>query len=308
MLLKHTVYSVDTVVIGAGVIGLAVARSLAKSGREVLILERNASIGQETSSRNSQVIHAGLYYPQRSFKAKFCVEGRRMLYQYCRERSVDVQQCGKLIVATSEASFRDKLVPLYHQALRNGVTDVKLLTDTAHIADLEPHLSHVVAALWSPSTGIVDSHHFLYSLLADAEAHGATLALQSAVEDSRITNGVELQVGGMWIACRNVVNAAGLWAHQVASLLHQNHPWQPPKQYYCKGNYFRLQGQISPFSRLVYPLPDERGGLGVHATLDLAGMVRFGPDVEWLHENIQPDEIDYTMGSWCRIMPVFDPS
>jgi L-2-hydroxyglutarate oxidase LhgO len=233
MLLKHTVYSVDTVVIGAGVIGLAVARSLAKSGREVLILERNASIGQETSSRNSQVIHAGLYYPQRSFKAKFCVEGRRMLYQYCRERSVDVQQCGKLIVATSEASFRDKLVPLYHQALRNGVTDVKLLTDTAHIADLEPHLSHVVAALWSPSTGIVDSHHFLYSLLADAEAHGATLALQSAVEDSRITNGVELQVGGMWIACRNVVNAAGLWAHQVASLLHQNHPWQPPKQY-CK--------------------------------------------------------------------------
>ncbi|GAX19739.1 2-hydroxyglutarate dehydrogenase [Fistulifera solaris] len=267
MILKNTAHSVDAVVIGAGVIGLAVARSLAKTGRDVLIVERNASIGQETSSRNSQVIHAGLYYPQHSFKAKFCVEGRRMLYQYCRERSVDVHQCGKLIVATSEASFRDKLVPLYHQALRNGVTNVQLLTDTAHIADLEPHLSHVIGALWSPSTGIVDSHHFLYSLLADAEAHGATLALQSAVEDARITNSVELQVGGTWIACRNVVNAAGLWADRVASMLHQNHFWRPPKQYYCKGNYFRLQGQTSPFSRLVYPLPDERGGLGVHATL-----------------------------------------
>ena len=225
---------VEAAVIGAGVIGLAVARALARAGREVSILERHASIGSETSSRNSQVIHAGLYYAPHSHKANLCVEGRHMLYQYCHERAIEVNPCGKLIVA----STRDKLVPLYHQALQNGVSDVQLLS--AHqVHDMEPELS--APALWSPSTGIVDSHAFLYSLWADAEAHGATIALNNPVEDARILcsdSRIELQVDGMWISCSYVVNAAGLWADRMAAMMHRNHPYQPPR-HYCKSIVYR---------------------------------------------------------------------
>lgn len=220
-----------------------------------------------------------------------------MLYEFCRERSIDVNKCGKLIVANQH----EKLVPLYHRAIQNGVSNVQWLTTEQTLA-LEPALIAGAAALWSPSTGIVDVHSFLYSLLEDAEAHGATLVLKSPVEDVRIRNGkIELYVGDVWISSAWVVNAAGLWADQVAGWLHpRGHSWQPPKQYCtyllcsfcsfvlfvrfvcnhlsivhspnktqvdCKGNYFQLQGQTAPFSRLVYPLPDERGGLGVHATI-----------------------------------------
>lgn len=225
---------VEAVVIGAGVIGLAVARALAMAGRDVLIVERHKSIGNETSSRNSQVIHAGLYYPVRSLKAKFCVEGRRMLYPYCHERAVEVKPCGKLIVASNDAQLRNKLVPLYHQALQNGVTDVQLLSPE-QVHDLEPEL--YAPALWSPCTGIVDSHSFLYSLLADAEEHGATIAYNSPVEDARTVSSnrrIEIQVDGMWMSCSQLVNAAGLWADRIAALMHPL--WQPPNQY-CE---FRL--------------------------------------------------------------------
>ncbi|WP_047237008.1 NAD(P)/FAD-dependent oxidoreductase [Chromobacterium subtsugae] len=274
---------IDTVVVGAGVVGLAVAKALAENGREVVIVEAERAIGQHASSRNSEVIHAGLYYPAGSLKAKLCLAGRDALYRYCAERAIPHQRLGKLIVA-SHAGQLAKLAALEKQARANGVADIQRLTADEACA-LEPALD-CAAALLSPSTGIVDSHALMLALLGDAEAAGAQLALESPLESGEITpDGIVLRVAGMEILASRVVNAAGLFAPDVARALAGLPPEAIPQAHYARGVYFSLQGR-APFSRLIYPLP-EAGGLGSHLTLDLSGQARFGPDVEWL------DGVDY---------------
>lgn len=276
--------SVDCVVIGAGVIGLAVARRLALAGREVVILEAAGCIGSETSSRNSEVIHAGIYYATGSAKARLCVEGRQRLYAYCESRGIEHRRLGKLIVAVTDAQV-DELHGLRAKTVANDVHDLELI-DAATLHRLEPAVRGV-AALISPSTGIIDSHAYMLSLLGEAEAAGAMLAFNSPVAGGRAGgDGFVLEVGGSeptTLACRVLVNAAGVHAQDVARSI-AGIPAVPPTRY-CKGNYFAL-GYRSPFTRLIYPIP-EAAGLGVHVTLDLAGQARFGPDVEWT------DRLDY---------------
>ncbi|MER8950142.1 NAD(P)/FAD-dependent oxidoreductase [Mesorhizobium sp. M0809] len=280
---------VDCVVTGAGVIGLAVARSLAAQGLETLILEATDAVGTGTSSRNSEVIHAGIYYPQRSLKARLCVDGRKMLYRYCAERSIPHRRCGKLIVATDEAQ-QPVLASIRANAAACGVDDLRLL-DAAEAQALEPAL-HCTAALLSPSTGIIDSHALMLALLADAENRGAMLSLNTRIEGGRIETGrivietTDTASGERFaIATPRLVNAAGLGAMVLAGSLGGFNREFLPTLHYAKGSYFSMVGRV-PFSRLIYPVP-EPGGLGVHLTLDLGGSVRFGPDVEWT------DMLDY---------------
>jgi len=277
---------VDAVVIGAGVVGLAVSRALALAGREVIVLDAADGIGTETSSRNSEVIHAGIYYPPGSFKARFCVAGKLALYAYCADRGIPHRRCGKLLVASEENQL-PKLEAIKAQAEANGVTDLQRLSG-AEARSMEPAL-RCVAAYLSPSTGIVDSHAFMLALQGDAETHGAAIAFKSPLERGRIRdNGIMLEVGGvepMQVLARTVVNSAGLHAPRVAASIQGFPPVQVPPAYYAKGNYYSLIGR-APFSRLVYPMPNE-AGLGVHITIDLGGQARFGPDVEWI------DRIDY---------------
>ncbi|MDW8468422.1 MAG: NAD(P)/FAD-dependent oxidoreductase [Burkholderiales bacterium] len=276
--------TIECVVVGAGVVGLAVARALAQAGREVVILEAEAAIGTHASSRNSEVIHAGIYYPPGSLKARACVEGKRRLYRYCAERGIAHRRCGKLIVATDESQLAE-LAALQRRAHANGVTDVVWL-ERAEALALEPELE-CVAALHSPSTGIVDSHALMLALLADAERAGAMLALKSRLERAVVrAGGFELQVAGADpVRCALLVNCAGFAAPSLARRIEGYPPSAAPREFYAKGNYYTLAGR-APFSRLVYPVP-EPGGLGVHITLDLAGQARFGPDVEWV------ERIDY---------------
>jgi len=273
----------DCIVIGAGVIGLAVARELALAGREVVVLEAAGAIGTETSSRNSEVIHAGIYYPPGSAKAELCVNGKSLLYRYCEEHGVAHRRCGKLIVATNAAQAAT-LQKILSQAAANGVHDLRLLGAAEAIA-MEPEL-RCVAALHSPSTGIIDSHGLMLAYLGEAEGRGAMLALHSPVTGGTIqSGGVMLNVGGaepMRIVARTVVNSAGLMAQRVAAGVHGFPSDKIPPCHYAKGNYYGLSGR-SPFSHLIYPVP-EAAGLGVHLTLDLAGQARFGPDVEWIAE------------------------
>jgi L-2-hydroxyglutarate oxidase LhgO len=279
---------VDCAVIGAGVIGLAVAREAARAGRDVVVIEAARRPGTVTSSRNSEVIHAGIYYPEGSLKACLCVEGRERLYRYCDEHGVLYRRLGKLVVATSDAQ-REGLGALARRARSNGVTDVVAL-DGAAARRLEPALA-CAAALLSPSTGIVDSHAYLTALEGDARDAGAVLAVASRVARGRVVaGGIELVVEGsepLSLTARSVFNCAGLDAARVAASIEGVPLTAIPRLRYCKGSYFRLAGR-SPFSRLVYPMP-EPGGLGVHLTLDLGGGVRFGPDVEWI------DAIDYAV-------------
>jgi L-2-hydroxyglutarate oxidase LhgO len=274
---------VECVVIGAGVIGLAVARALAMAGREVVILEAEDAIGTHTSSRNSEVIHAGIYYPKGSLKARSCVAGKARLYEYCATHGVPHRRCGKLIVATNENQVLE-LKEIQKKAHGNGVTDVVEIP-AAEAMRMEPAL-HCVAALHSPSTGIVDSHALMLAYLGDAEAAGAMLALKSPLQRIvLLPEGFELQVEDTKIQAKTVVNSAGLRAPSIARLIEGFPAERVPAELYAKGNYYSLAGR-PPFSRLVYPVP-EPGGLGVHVTLDLAGQARFGPDVEWV------DHIDY---------------
>jgi L-2-hydroxyglutarate oxidase LhgO len=273
--------TVDCIVVGAGVVGLAAARALARAGRDVVILEAAGAIGQGVSSRSSEVIHAGIYYSTGLLKTEVCVAGRDMLYRFCEEFSVPHRRSGKLIVATTEAE-RPKLDAVRAQAAANGVGDLRRIS-AAEARDLEPELS-CAAALLSPSTGIVDSHAFMSALLGDAEAHGAMLALNTPVAGGRVEpDGIVVEAGGsgpMTLKARLLVNAAGLGAHAVAASLQGMPADRIPPLHLAKGNYFSLVGR-APFSRLIYPIP-EAGGLGVHLTLDMGGQARFGPDVEWI--------------------------
>lgn len=284
---------VGCIVIGAGVVGLAAARALALRGVEVVILERAAAIGTETSSRNSEVIHAGIYYPQGSLKARLCVAGRRMLYDYSAARDVPHRRCGKLIVATSAAQVAT-LDAIRVQAAANGVA-LQPLT-AAEAQALEPALA-CHAALMSPDTGIVDSHALMAALLADAEEAGALLALGTEVTSvTPEARGfvVHTRSGGddFALAADRVVNAAGLWASEVAARIEGLDPAHVPQTRYARGSYYAAPGR-AVFSRLIYPVP-EPGGLGVHLTLDLGGAMRFGPDVEWI------DAIDYRVNPTRR--------
>ena len=273
--------TVECVVIGAGAVGLAVARELALAGREVLVIEAAEGIGTGISSRNSEVIHAGIYYPAGSLKARLCVRGKHLLYAYCRDHGVLHQRIGKLIVATDERQL-GTLDAIRRAAETNGVNDLEVLGKN-RIRALEPAV-RAAAGLLSPSTGIIDSHSLMLAYLGDAENDGAALAFRSPVEGGRIEDGrILLQVGGAdacTIGCRLLVNAAGLGAQAVAAAIEGIPPATIPPLYLAKGNYFTLTGR-SPFTHLVYPVP-ETAGLGVHVTLDLAGQARFGPDVEWV--------------------------
>ncbi|MCY3885677.1 MAG: NAD(P)/FAD-dependent oxidoreductase [Gammaproteobacteria bacterium] len=270
--------SCDVVVIGAGIIGLAVARAMAKNGREVLILEKHDAIGTETSSRNSEVIHAGIYYPIGSLKARMCVKGKHLLYQYCAERNISHSRIGKIIVATS-VKQESALRQYQEQANRNGVGELQWL-DRSAVYALEPHV-RCRAGVFSPTTGIIDSHSFMMNLHGDVEANGGMVAFNSEVESIRFSDGLLVQCAGLMLKPRTLVNAAGLWAPSLSRQLGGQY-----NEYYAKGHYYTLSGK-SPFNHLVYPVA-ESGGLGVHVTLDIGGQARFGPDVEWV------DDVDYS--------------
>ena len=285
--------SVDTVVIGAGVVGLAVARALAQAGREVVILEAENAFGTVTSARNSEVIHAGLYYPTGSLRATLCVRGKQLLYAHCASHGVPHRRCGKLIVATDAAEL-PALARLQATASANGVADLQALS-AAQARALEPALA-CVGALLSPSTGIIDSHALMLSLLGDAERAGAMLALCAPVRGARVTpQGIELAVGSAdatqpetRLLARQVVNSAGLKAPALARLIDGLPPATIPQDHLAKGCYFTLTGR-APFSHLVYPAPGQSGHLGVHLTLDLGGQARFGPSFKWV------DAVDYSV-------------
>jgi L-2-hydroxyglutarate oxidase LhgO len=285
---------VDCVIIGAGVVGLATGRALAESGREVIVLDRNGRIGEETSSRNSEVIHAGLYYPTGSLKARLCVAGKSMLYDYCEAKRVPHRRCGKLIVATDDAQV-PRLGAIEAQAATNGVGDLERI-DSAELERREPEVVGV-AALWSPSTGIVDSHALMVALQGDIEAADGIVATKTTVRSLHVADdGVRLAIesdgeAGELVA-RTVVNSAGLEAVRLAALCTGTGAGKVPQGFLAKGSYFIYAG-ATPFRTLVYPLPVD-GGLGVHATLDLGGKVRFGPDVEWI------DAIDYSVDATRR--------
>ncbi len=272
---------VDCVVVGAGVVGLACAKWLAEAGRDVIVLEAADMIGSETSSRNSEVIHAGIYYPTGSFKAKACVEGKHFLYDYCAERGVPHKRIGKLIVASGESEL-PRLDTLKAQADANNVPDLESLSP-ASVHELEPEV-FCVGALLSPSTGIIDSHGLMLAYQGDAEAAGAMLAFLSPVLGGEVRDdGILLRVGGeepMELLAATVINSAGLHAPNLGRAIKGLPPETVPQDYLAKGNYYSLLGK-QPFRHLVYPMPVP-GGLGVHVTLDMGGQCKFGPDVEWI--------------------------
>jgi len=277
---------IECAVIGAGVVGLAIGRELALAGREVVILEAEDAIGTHTSSRNSEVIHAGIYYPTGSLKARLCLAGRKAMYQYCAERGVDHQRIGKVIVATDEAQL-EGLEKYRQQAAINGVDDLRPLTRD-ELAVLEPEVTSVAGFL-SPSTGIVDSHGLMLAYLGDAENHRASLVLNSPVVRGKVTgDGIVLDVGGaepMQIACDMVVNAAGHGAPPLSCRIEGIAPSTVPQGSYAIGHYYTLTGK-TPFNHLVYPVA-RHDWLGVHVTIDLGGRCKFGPDFGWV------DTLDY---------------
>ena len=280
--------SAECVVIGAGVVGLAAARAAALAGLEVILLESENDIGTGTSSRNSEVIHAGIYYRTNSLKAKLCVSGKYALYRYCAEHGVEHSRLGKIIVAADQADIV-KLDAIAKQAAANGVDDLEPLSQ-ADVAALEPAVQGI-AGLLSPSTGIIDSHGLMLAYQGEAEDKGAAIAFQSPLLSAKsVERGFVLEVGGatpMELGCRYLINSAGLGAQSVAGAIAGLDPKHVPKRYLLKGNYFAMTGK-NPFSRLVYPIPPD-ASLGIHLSLDLAGQVKFGPDQEWI------DEIDYVV-------------
>ncbi len=281
---------VESVVIGAGVVGLAIARALAVAGHDVLVLERHNGIGQETSSRSSEVIHAGLYYPCGSLKAKLCVAGRDLLYAFAEENGVPYQRFGKLVVATDRSEL-DRLDALARTALGNGVLDIARLTE-ADVRALEPDIASA-GALLSPSTGVIDSHALMVALEGHLRSAGGSVVLNTTVEDIRCEGVFRLSTVSAGqrteLTARNLIIAAGLGATRLGRML-ANGTYEPPGVYASRGHYYTLDGR-APFRHLVYPLPQE-GFLGVHLTLDVAGQARFGPDLEW--SDMPNDQADYT--------------
>ena len=278
--------TIDCAVIGAGVVGLAVARKLAMSGREVVVLEAEEHFGTHTSSRNSEVIHAGIYYPTGSLKARLCFAGRNALYRYCAEHDVNHRRIGKVIVACDETELVG-LEKYKKQAELNGCADLRMLS-SAELAELEPNVKGVAGFL-SPSTGIIDAHGLMLAYLGDAETHGAALAVASPVTSGEVTrDGIVLRVASaepVELVCKTVVNSAGFHAQAAARSIAGIPATTIPPTHYAIGHYYTLAGK-SPFNRLVYPVarPD---WLGVHVTIDLGGQVKFGPDFAWI------DGIDY---------------
>ncbi|MEM9030643.1 MAG: NAD(P)/FAD-dependent oxidoreductase [Pseudomonadota bacterium] len=277
---------VETIVVGAGVVGLACGRSLAAAGQEVIVLERHDLIGSETSSRNSEVIHAGLYYPPGSLRARMCVAGKHRLYQFCTENGVPHAACEKLLVATEDDQV-PRLSALRENAAKNGVTDLEPLT-AAEAKRLEPAIN-CVAAMRSPSTGIVDSHGLMVALEGHITTRGGQVVLSTSVEAITAAadrSGFTVTFAGGEISCRNLVLSAGLAATDLARTMTYTNGYQPPTTYFAKGQYYALSGP-SPFQRHIYPMPSG-AWLGLHATVDLAARCKFGPDITWI------DEIDYT--------------
>ncbi len=287
------VEKIDVAVIGAGVVGLAIAAKFAESGRDVVVLESCDAIGTPTSSRNSEVVHAGIYYPPRSLKAELCVQGREMLYKYCQSHGINHKKAGKLIVAIDDAEIPD-LEKLYQKGIENGVLDLEILNGD-ELKKMEPELN-AVRAIHSPSTGLVDSHALMLALQGDlenagGENAGGVVALKSPVIGGRIEkDGVVLSIGGsepMDMVCNTVINSGGHGSWDVAKSIDGINKKTIPPHHMAKGNYFLLQGRV-PFSHLIYPLPG-KASLGIHYTLDLGGQGRFGPDVEWI------DNMDYSV-------------
>jgi L-2-hydroxyglutarate oxidase LhgO len=283
---------VDAIVVGAGAVGLAVARGLAQAGLETIVAEAQTAIGQGVSSRNSEVIHAGLYYPPGSLKARLCVRGKELLYEFCGIHGVSHRNCGKLVVANNEAEA-SALGGLRDRAVANGVPVDWL--DAQQARALEPALQ-CVTALLSTSTGIVDSHGFMLALQGDLESAGGAVALGSAVDSAVLGKGggshVVRMADGSEIAARVLVNSASLHACALARRFDGLDPKRVPREYFAKGSYYALTGK-APFTRLVYPAPAD-AWLGVHLTLDLGGQAKFGPDLEWL-DVARPEDIDYTV-------------
>jgi L-2-hydroxyglutarate oxidase LhgO len=305
---NNPIITTDIVVIGAGVIGLATARAFALAGHEVIVLEAETTIGNHTSSRNSEVIHAGIYYPPDSLKAKLCVAGKDQLYSYCQSRQVPVKRCGKLIVAANQEQI-NKLNSIKENAERNGVTDLQIL-HKSELQRLEPELK-AEAALLSPSTGIIDSHSLMLALQADIERHQGIICCNSRVISGQVKNKQNtpfhyLEILGdehFHLHARTVINSTGLNAVRILHKVEGFPVNQIPKLIFAKGNYFSLSSK-PPFQHLIYPIPED-GGLGIHLTLDLAGQAKFGPDVEWLsntqlndpNSSMQLDKLDYRVDS-----------
>lgn len=279
--------NVECIVVGAGVVGLACAAAIARSGREVLVLEAENAIGTHTSSRNSEVIHAGIYYEPGSLKAEFCRRGKQQLYAYAKDRGIPLRNTGKLIVACSQEQVV-KLEAIRRNAIANDVMDLELLTQ-AETHRLEPAVA-CHSALLSPSTGIIDSHAYMLALAGELEAHGGMIALQTPVSGCAVSDsGIFVETGGKdptRLRARHLINCAGLMAPAVARSIRGLKENSVPQAHYAIGHYYRLGGR-SPCQRPVYPLP-EPGGLGIHLTVDLGGQAKFGPDVRWI------DKIDYS--------------
>lgn len=296
----------DAVVVGAGVVGLAVARALALAGREVVVIEAERSMGQHASSRNSEVLHAGIYYPPGSLKARLCVAGRRALVEYCRRHGVAHRLVGKIIVAT-RPHHRATLAQLRARARANGVGDLRIL-DAADVTAMEPQV-RAVAGLWSPVTGIIDGHALMRALWADAERHGAMMALDTPVVAARPDDGgLVVEAGDLTLRCALLVNAAGLGAPGVAAAIRGLPAGAVPVARLCKGSYFSLRGMS--FSHLVYPVPDT-ASLGIHVTLDLGGGVRVGPDQQWVDRvdyAVDPDRAPVFAAAVSEYVPTLDPA
>ncbi len=302
---------VETIVIGAGVVGLAIARELALRGQEVIVLEQHDLIGSETSSRNSEVIHAGIYYPPGSLRAKLCVEGKAKLYRFCAENGVPHEPITKLLVATSVSQL-PKLKAIQETAIRNGVTDLQPLSG-AEAKKLEPELA-CVAAMLSPSTGIIDSHALMLALQGHAETNGAQVVLNTPVTKLGIGSGglYTIDTGGEApgrITSKRLIVSAGLHASKLARTLPWDGNYRPPETYYAVGQYYALAGR-SPFSRHIYPMPDG-AWLGLHVTVDIGGRCKFGPDIEWIPEidyAFDETKLDKFLGFIRTYYPGLDPS
>jgi L-2-hydroxyglutarate oxidase LhgO len=301
---------VETLILGAGAVGLAIARALAMRGDEVMVLEQHPIIGSETSSRNSEVIHAGLYYPPGSLRAELCVNGKAMLYRFCEENGVPYSRISKLLVATHERQL-EGLASIKARAIKNGVDDLVELSG-AEARNLEPEL-YCVRALLSPSTGIVDSHAFMQALDGHIASLGGQVVLNTPVRHIAATNALfRLEIGGAMagaITCRKLVISAGLSASKLARTITYSNGYQPPETYYAKGQYYALSGR-SPFSRHIYPMPDG-AWLGLHVTVDMGKRCKFGPDIEWIPAidySFRPERLERSLDFIRGYYPGLDPS